>query len=129
MRETLAANQQHSRSSRVGDPAGKSGSGHGHSLDMLARTAVSAHSPNLDRFTSGNTFTAATGTTNPHSPSLRASVSDSSSSWSPDGNSIDPIERRWLDIEDARALFDRSDGPHAIIDLLDSGETCFQLTL
>jgi len=125
-----AANQrQHSRSPRVGEPVGKSGSGHGHSLDMLARTAVNAHAPNLDKLDPENTFVTATGTTNPHSPNLRASVSDLASSWSPDGNSGDPIERRWLDIEDARSLFDRCDGPHIITDLSDSGETCFQLTL
>ena len=105
-----AANQQHSRSPRVGEAVGKSDSGHRHSLDMLARTAVSARTPKMDQLVPENTFVTATGTTNPSSPNLRASVSDLSSSWSPDGNSSDPIERRWLDIEDARSLFDRCDG-------------------
>lgn len=106
MRESLAAAKQSTETHPAGEPAARFGSTYAQPLDMLARTAASAHSPNLDRFALGNTMAPASGT-NPHTPNPRTSVSDSSSAWTPDGNSIDPIERRWLDIEDARALFDR----------------------
>jgi Fungal Zn(2)-Cys(6) binuclear cluster domain len=108
MRESLAATNHHANSPHMGEQAGKFGASHGQPLDILARTAVSAHSPTLDRVTSGNTFPATSGT-EPHTPNPhpRASISESSSAWSPDGNSFDPIARRWVDYEDAKSLFER----------------------
>jgi Fungal Zn(2)-Cys(6) binuclear cluster domain len=108
MRESLASGNHRAISPHTGEQTGNFGASHGQPLDILARTAVSAHSPTLDRVTSGNTFPATSGT-EPQTPNAdpRASVSESSSAWSPDGNSFDPIERRWVDYEDAKSLFER----------------------
>jgi hypothetical protein len=84
----------------------------GHPLDMLARTAANTHSPDLDRFTPGNTYN---GITPPARPSHRAPPPRTGpmewhmpTIWTTDIPSIDAVERGWIDLDEAKALFERS---------------------
>ena len=78
----------------------------GHPLDMLARTAANTHPPEVDRFSPG-TFPA-TATIPPRAQTLRIGPSETiPTTWNTDLTGIDPVERGWLDIDDAKALFER----------------------
>ena len=86
------------------------GSSFGHPLDMLARTAANTHSPDVERFTSGNTFNGITPPSQSASrqPTRIVGPSDSiPTTWSTELSGIDPVERGWVDIDDARSLFER----------------------
>ena len=85
------------------------GSNFGHPLDMLARTAANTHSPDVDRFPPGTTYN---GITPPclmaPRPSPRVGPTETiPTTWSTELSSIDPVERGWLDIDDAKSLFER----------------------
>jgi hypothetical protein len=85
----------------------------GHPLDMLARTAANTTSPD-DRFSTpgganGNAFN---GITSPSAhiqrPAQRVIPSETvPTTWSTELSAIDPVERGWLDIDDAKMLFER----------------------
>jgi hypothetical protein len=85
------------------------GSSFGHPLDMLARTAANTHSPDVDRFSAGNTFNGITPPAqNVQRQSLRIGPSETiNTTWSTELTGIDPVERGWLDIDDAKALFEK----------------------
>jgi hypothetical protein len=89
---------------------GFNGSSFGHPLDMLARTAANTHSPDMNRLHA--TSTSYNGITPPAQPTLKTSLrigtSESiSTSWTTDLSAIDPIERGWVDLEDAKYFFER----------------------
>jgi hypothetical protein len=86
------------------------GTSFGHPLDMLARTAANSHSPELDRFASGNAYPPIT----PPAQSTPRAAHRSGplewhvpTSWTTDIPSIDAVERGWLDLEEAKGLFER----------------------
>jgi hypothetical protein len=97
-------------------PAGNS---FGHPLDMLARTAANTHShahtnthsasPELDRFTPGNTYSGITPPAqNTQRSTLRIGTTDAiPTTWTSDLSGIDPVERGWMDLDDAKSFFDR----------------------
>ena len=84
----------------------------GHPLDMLARTAANTTSPD-DRFsTPGGGGSAFNGITPPavpmQRPVQRVIPSETvPTTWSTELSGIDPVERGWLDIDDAKMLFER----------------------
>jgi hypothetical protein len=84
----------------------------GHPLDMLARTAANTHSPDvtIDRYPCGNTFNGInppTQSSNTRQP-LRIGPSEAiPTTWTTELSGIDPVERGWLDIEDAKFYFER----------------------
>lgn len=95
------------------------GNSFGHPLDMLARTAANTHShnhsnshsvsPELDRFPPANAYS---GITPPaqttQRSSLRIATTDAiPTTWSTDLSGIDPVERGWMDLDDAKAFFER----------------------
>jgi len=79
----------------------------GHPLDMLARTAANTHSPEVDpRFQASHSVHGIT--IPPPRPSPGIGPSESiPTSWTTDLSGVDPIDRGWLDMEDARNLFER----------------------
>ena len=81
----------------------------GHPLDMLARTAAKSHSPDIERFNAGNTFpnTGPLGSQQPRTPRLLGPSESIPNTWTADLCGIDPINRGWLDMEDAKFLFER----------------------
>jgi len=86
------------------------GTSFGHPLDILARTAANTTSPE-DRFSTpgGTTFN---GITPPAAhlqrPIQRVVPSESiNTTWSTELSGIDPVERGWLDLDDAKMLFER----------------------
>jgi hypothetical protein len=81
----------------------------GHPLDMLARTAADSHSPGIDRFNAGNTFpnSGPLGSQQPRTPRLLGPSESIPNTWSADLSGIDPVRRGWVDIEDAKFLFER----------------------
>ena len=82
----------------------------GHPLDMLARTAASSHSPDIDRFNAGSAFPNSGPSTSQQPRAAPRVVGPSESmptTWSADLLGIDPIKRGWLDIDDAKFLFER----------------------
>jgi len=82
----------------------------GHPLDMLARTAASSHAPDIDRFNARNTFPNADPPTSQQPRAAPRVIGPSESittTWSADLLGIDPIKRGWLDIDDAKFLFER----------------------
>lgn len=95
----------------------------GHPLDMLARTAANTHSPDItiDRFPCGNTFNGITpptqGSNTTRQPSRIGPSEAIPTTWSTELSGIDPVERGWLDIEDAQFYFERY-LPHPILPLL-----------
>ena len=87
------------------------GTSFGHPLDMLARTAANTTSPD-DRFSMTPATNAFNGITPPaghlQRPAQRVIPSESvPTTWSSDLSGIDPVERGWLDIDDAKMLFKR----------------------
>jgi len=88
----------------------------GHPLDMLARTAANTTSPD-DRFsTPGGGGSAFNGITPPavpmQRPMQRVIPSETvPTTWSTELSGIDPVERGWLDIDDAKMLFERYPTP------------------
>jgi hypothetical protein len=87
------------------------GTSFGHPLDMLARTAANTTSPD-DRFSTpgGTAFNGITPPAAAHfqRPTQRVVPSDSiNTTWSTELSGIDPVERGWLDIDDAKMLFER----------------------
>ena len=90
----------------------------GHPLDMLARTAANTTSPD-DRFsTPGGGGSAFNGITPPavtmQRPMQRVIPSETvPTTWSTELSGIDPVERGWLDIDDAKMLFERYPPPYS----------------
>jgi hypothetical protein len=78
----------------------------GHPLDMLARTAANTHSPEVDpRF---QVPQAVNGIPPPiRAPPRVCPVDSIPTSWTTDLSGVDPIERGWLDMDDAKNLFER----------------------
>jgi hypothetical protein len=77
----------------------------GHPLDMLARTAANTQSP-PDRFQMQN-IEGQMGMGTQRQP-LRIGPSETiPTTWTQDLTGIDPVERGWLDIDDAKSLFER----------------------
>jgi len=108
--------QQHAPSAQLipnVEPAAGSGFGSssfGHPLDMLARTAANTHSPDMNRFSATNTTYS--GITPPAPPTprttLRVGTSDGiTTTWSTDLSAIDPVERGWIDLDEAKYHFER----------------------
>ena len=87
------------------------GTSFGHPLDMLARTAANTHSPDLDRFTPGNTYNGITPPAQlPHrAPPPRNGPMEwhMPTTWTTDIPGIDAVERGWIDLDEAKALFER----------------------
>jgi hypothetical protein len=95
------------------------GNNFGHPLDMLARTAANTHShantnthsgsPELDRFTPGNSCSGITPPAqNTQRPGLRIGTTDAiPTTWTSELSGIDPVERGWMDLDDAKAYFVR----------------------
>jgi len=84
----------------------------GHPLDMLARTAANTHSPDvtIDRFPCGNTFNGITPPIQGCTTRLPLRIGPSETiptTWTTELTGIDPVERGWLDIEDAKFYFER----------------------
>jgi hypothetical protein len=82
----------------------------GHPLDMLARTATNAHSPNLDRFTSGITFNGIVPPSQNDARNATRRIGPPEAiptTWSTELSGIDPVERGWIDIDDAKFYFER----------------------
>lgn len=81
----------------------------GHPLDMLARTAANSHSPDIERFNAGNTVPNPGPPTSrqPRTPRVIVPSDSIPTTWSSDVSGIDPIRRGWLDIDDAKFLFER----------------------
>jgi len=87
------------------------GSGFGHPLDMLARTAANTHSPDAERFTPTHTFTPPSQAVT-RGPAIRVNPTEAiTTTWSTDISSIDPIERGWIELEDAKFNFERYISP------------------
>jgi hypothetical protein len=76
----------------------------GHPLDMLARTAANSHSPS-DRFPNMSHLGGQMGTQ--RQPLLLGPSETIPTTWTTDLSGIDPIERGWVDIDDAKSLFER----------------------
>lgn len=88
------------------------GTSFGHPLDMLARTAANSHSPELDRFASGNAYPAITPPAQaaPRAPTRSGPLEwHLPSNWSAEIPNIDAVERGWIDLEEAKGLFERFD--------------------
>jgi hypothetical protein len=104
MRKSLE--QGHVATTGTGDSSFAS-SGFGHPLDMLARTAANTHSPE-ERFTPvANTFTPPSQAVI-RGPTTKVNPSDAiTTTWSSDISGIDPVERGWIDLEDAKRNFER----------------------
>jgi hypothetical protein len=78
----------------------------GHPLDMLARTAANTTSP-PERFPGMQQMDGPMGMGTQRQP-LRLGPADTlPTTWTSDLSGIDPVERGWLDIDDAKALFER----------------------
>lgn len=78
----------------------------GHPLDMLARTAANTTSP-PERFSGMQQMEGHMGMGTLRQP-LRLGPADAiPTTWTSDLSGIDPVERGWLDIDDAKALFER----------------------
>jgi len=99
----------------------------GHPLDMLARTAANTHSPDMDRFSAGNSYNGITPPAQPvQRPSMRVGTSESiTTTWTSDLSAIDPVERGWIDLEDARYYFERYFLVKACSDT-DFGNICYR---
>ena len=107
MRKTMGEAAQLSPALGVSDTAALS-AGFGHPLDMLARTAANTHSPDKDRFTTGNTTLAPSTSSLQRPAGIRIVPPDAiTTTWSTDISGIDPVERGWLDLDDAKTLFER----------------------
>jgi hypothetical protein len=103
------------------------GSNFGHPLDMLARTAANTNSPDLDRLnTSFNGITPPAGQNIPRQPPRAGPSETFSTTWSTELTGIDPVERGWLDIDDAKWLFEKYPNGFRVL-TSDSGSICFHL--
>ena len=115
MRQSMESHHGHAQSTgpliqNVEPPATGFTTSFGHPLDMLARTAANTHSPDLDRFNAGNGYNKITPPVQPppRPSSIRVGPSDSiPTTWNSDLSAIDPVERGWIDVEDAKFLFER----------------------
>ena len=110
LEKTLASMRKSLGGQTTGAPLPETfGTSFGHPLDILARTAANTTSPN-DRFsTPGNAFN---GITPPSTHMQRPAQSVIPSktvptTWSTELSGIDPVERGWLDIDEAKMLFER----------------------
>ena len=85
------------------------GSNFGHPLDVLARTAADTHPPDLDRLNpTFNGITPCAAQQIPRQQPLRIGPSEAiPTTWTTELSGIDPVERGWLDIDDAKWLFER----------------------
>jgi hypothetical protein len=85
------------------------GTSFGHPLDMLARTAANTHSPDLDRFTPGNSYSGITPPAQlPRAPPRNGPMEwHMPTTWTTDIPGIDAVERGWIDLDEAKALFER----------------------
>jgi hypothetical protein len=81
----------------------------GHPLDMLARTAANTHSPTEGRFAgpAGHSNFSNFGVGSTTQPLRLGPTETMPTTWSADLSGIDPVERGWLDLDDAKALFER----------------------
>ena len=104
------------------------GSNFGHPLDMLARTAADTHCPDVDRLnTSFNGITPPAGQNISRQQPLRIGPSEAiPTTWSTELTGIDPVERGWLDIDDAKWLFERYPNRFLVL-ISDSGNICFHV--
>lgn len=77
---------------------------------MLARTAANTHSPDLDRYPGGNAFNGISPPVHTITGQLPSRIGPSDTiqtTWSTDLTGIDPVKRGWIDIDDAKSLFER----------------------
>ena len=103
------------------------GSNFGHPLDMLARTAANTHSPDLDRSNASfKGITCPTGQNIPRQPPRVGPSEAIPTTWSTELTGIDPVERGWLDIDDAKWLFERYPNWFLVL-ISDSGNIWFHL--
>jgi len=103
------------------DPAGVGRPSFGHSLDMLARTAASSHPPGGERYAASNPIPAASPPLQ-RPTAVRVVAPDSiRTTWSTDLSGIDPVERSWLDLDTAKALFDRQASRLSYVLIIDFG--------
>jgi Fungal Zn(2)-Cys(6) binuclear cluster domain len=102
------------------------GNSFGHPLDMLARTAANTHShthsvsPELDRFPPSNAYS---GITPPAQTTQRSTLRIATAeaiptTWTADLSGMDPVERGWMDLDDAKAFFGRYVSPERSVYLL-----------
>ena len=88
-------------------PEGGFGSNFGHPLDMLARTAANTHSPEIERPNTFSVITPSAQNTPRQVPQRIGPTEAILTTWSAELSGIDPVERGWLDIDDAKWLFER----------------------
>jgi hypothetical protein len=72
---------------------------------MLARTAANTHSPDLDQYPTFNGITPPAHAI-PRPPRIGPSEVIQTT-WSTDLTGIDPVQRGWIDIDDAKSLFEK----------------------
>ena len=100
----------------------------GHPLDMLARTAANTHSPTEGRFV-GPAGNSNFGVGLARQPLRLGPAETMPTTWSADLSGIDPVERGWLELDHAKALFERYSQSIGALGNIDSGEKCSLLCL
>jgi len=112
MRKSLGGQSSTAGPAPVQETFGTTAGNFGHPLDMLARTAANTTCPEERFSTSGGPGNAFNGIT-PAAAHLQRSTQrvipseTVSTTWSTELSGIDPVERGWLDIDDAKMLFER----------------------